>query len=134
MPKTYSTIFTPKPLVSEDLGDKILPADSPAGKLPDLLVTIKGCETPCSANKGTPTLKFETNAKFHVLVSLSSQVCEIAVSFRISIRSHLAGYLRKGDGNETEKFQIPAENVKVEYFSSRISTFRDFNEPIGQPF
>lgn len=48
VPRTYSTIFTPKPPVSEDRGDNILPTVSAAGKLPDLRVTINGCETPCS--------------------------------------------------------------------------------------
>lgn len=48
VPRTYSTIFTPKPLVSEERGDNILPTVSAAGKLPDLRVTINGWETPCS--------------------------------------------------------------------------------------
>lgn len=52
VPRTYSTIFTPNPLVSDDRGDNILPTVSAAGKLPDLRVTIKGCETPCSKQFG----------------------------------------------------------------------------------
>ena len=52
VPRTYSTIFTPNPPpVSDDRGDRILPAVSPAGKLPGRLVTIKGCDTPCSAKE-----------------------------------------------------------------------------------
>ena len=45
VPRTYSTIFTPSPPVSDDLGERIFPASLP-GKLPDRLATIViGCET-----------------------------------------------------------------------------------------
>lgn len=49
--KTYSTIFTPRPPVSDDLGDNILAVSLP-GKLPDLRGTIEmGCDTAWSESK-----------------------------------------------------------------------------------
>lgn len=48
--RTYSTILTPSPPVSDDLGDNIFAVSLP-GKLPDLLGTIEiGCDTAWSEN------------------------------------------------------------------------------------
>jgi hypothetical protein len=49
-PRTYSTILTPKPPVSEERGDRILDASLP-GKLPDRRggTIVIGCDTEWSA-------------------------------------------------------------------------------------
>ena len=61
-PSTYSTIFTPKPPVSEERGDKMLDASLP-GKLPDRRggTIVIGWDTEWSAERKRKSKRTNVN-------------------------------------------------------------------------